>query len=85
MTATWTGAGDGTSLGSAANWECRNGSGVVLQDVLPCELTRVIVCSGSTALNAPAGTTIPWQYLRIYPEAGGLRLKRFMGVMILVL
>ena len=24
VTATWTGAGDGTSLDSAANWECRN-------------------------------------------------------------
>jgi len=71
-TATWTGAGDGTSLDSAANWECRNGSGVVLQNALPCELTRVIVCSGSTALNAPAGTTIPWQYLRI--EAGNATL-----------
>ena len=71
-TATWTGAGDGTSLGSAANWECRNGSGTVLPDALPCELTRVIVCSGSTALNAPAGTTIPWQYLRI--EAGNATL-----------
>ena len=31
-TATWTGAGDGTSLNSAANWECRNSSGVVLGD-----------------------------------------------------
>ena len=71
-TATWTGAGDGTSLSSAANWECRNGSGVVLQDVLPCEFTRVIVCSGSAALNAPTGTTIPWQYLRI--EAGNATL-----------
>ena len=71
-TATWTGAGDGTSLNSAANWECRNGSGGVLQDVLPCELTRVIVCSGSAALNAPVGTTIPWQYLRI--EAGNATL-----------
>ena len=71
-TATWTGAGDGTSLNSVANWECRNGSGVVLQDVLPCELTRVIVCSGSAALNAPVGTTIPWQYLRI--EAGNATL-----------
>ena len=71
-TATWTGAGDGTSLDSAANWECRNGSGVVLQDVLPCELTRVIVCSGSAALNAPVGTEIPWQYLRI--EAGNATL-----------
>ena len=71
-TATWTGAGDGTSLDSAANWECRNGSGVVLQDVLPCELTRVIVCFGSAALNVPAGTTIPWQYLRI--EAGNATL-----------
>ena len=67
-TATWTGADDGTSLDSAANWECRNGSGTVLPDALPCELTRVIVCSGSTALNAPAGTTIPWPFLRI--EAG---------------
>ena len=67
-TATWTGAGDGVNLGSAANWECRNGSGTVLPDALPCELTRVIVCSGSSAMNAPAGTTIPWQYFRI--EAG---------------
>ena len=72
-TATWTGAGDGTSLNSAANWECRNSSGVVLgDDALPCELTRVIVCSGSAALNAPAGTVIPWQYLRI--EAGNATL-----------
>ena len=71
-TATWTGSGDGTSLGSAANWECRNGSGTVLPDALPCELTRVIVCSGSTALNAPAGTTIPWPFLRI--EAGNATL-----------
>ena len=71
-TATWTGAGDGTSLGSAANWECRNSSGTVLASALPCELTRVIVCSGSAALNAPAGTTIPWQYLRI--EAGNATL-----------
>ena len=71
-TATWTGAGDGTSLGSAANWECRNGSGTVLPDALPCEFTRVIACSGSAALNAPAGTTIPWQYLRI--EAGDATL-----------
>ena len=72
-TATWTGAGDGTSLNSAANWECRNSSGVVLgDDALPCELTRVIVCSGSAALNAPSGTVIPWQYLRI--EAGNATL-----------
>ena len=73
-TATWTGAGDGTSLGSAANWECRNGSGTLLtgDNALPSELTRVIVCSGSAALNAPAGTTIPWQYLRI--EAGNATL-----------
>ena len=72
-TATWTGAGDGTSLNSAANWECRNSSGVVLGDnALPCELTRVIVCSGSAALNAPVGTEIPWQYLRI--EAGNATL-----------
>ena len=73
-TATWTGAGDGTSLNSAANWECRNGSGTLLtgDDALPCELTRVIVCSGSAALNAPVGTEIPWQYLRI--EAGNATL-----------
>ena len=71
-TATWTGAGDGTSLGSAANWECRNSSGTVLADALPCDLTRVIVCSGSVALNTPAGTAIPWQYLRI--EAGNATL-----------
>ena len=72
-TATWTGAGDGTSLNSAANWECRNSSGVVLgDDALPCELTRVIVCSASGVLNAPAGTVIPWQYLRI--EAGNATL-----------
>ena len=62
-TATWTGAGDGTSLGSAANWECRNGAGALLPDALPCELTRVIV-SGSVPFNVPEGTTIPWQYLR---------------------
>ena len=43
-----------------------------LSDALPCEYTRVIVCSGSAALNAPAGTTIPWQYLRI--EAGNATL-----------
>ena len=72
VTATWTGAGDGANLGSAANWECRNGSGTVLPDALPCEFTRVIACSGSAALNAPAGTTIPWQYLRI--EAGNATL-----------
>ena len=73
-TATWTGAGDGTSLNSAANWECRNGSGTLLtgDDALPCELTRVIVCSGSATLNAPVGTEIPWQYLRI--EAGNATL-----------
>ena len=73
-TATWTGAGDGTSLNSAANWECRNGSGTLLtgDDALPCELTRVIVCSASGVLNAPAGTVIPWQYLRI--EAGNATL-----------
>ena len=71
-TATWTGAGDGTSLNSAANWECRNGSGVVLQDVLPCELTRVIVCSTLGVRDIPVGTTIPWQYLRI--EAGNATL-----------
>ena len=72
-TATWTGAGDGTSLDSAANWECCNSSGTVLQNVLPCEFTRVIVCSGSAALNAPVGTTIPWQYLRF--EAGTVTLS----------
>ena len=73
-TATWTGAGDGTSLNSAANWECRNESGTLLtgDDALPCELTRVIACSGSAALNAPTGTAIPWQYLRI--EAGNATL-----------
>ena len=62
-TATWTGAGDGTSLDSAANWECCNSSGTVLPNILPCELTRVIV-SGSVPFNVPEGTTIPWQYLR---------------------
>ena len=72
VTATWTGAGDGANLGSAANWDCRDGFGALVQDALPCEFTRVIVCSGSAALNAPAGTTIPWQYLRI--EAGNATL-----------
>ena len=72
-TATWTGAGDGASLGSAANWECRNGAGALLSDTLPCELTRVIV-SGSVPFNVPEGTTIPWQYLRF--EAGDVTLSQ---------
>ena len=72
VTATWTGAGDGTSLDSAANWECRNSSGTVLPNLLPCELTRVIVCSALGVRDIPAGTTIPWQYLRI--EAGNATL-----------
>ena len=72
-TATWTGAGDGASLGSAANWECRNGAGALLSDTLPCELTRVIV-SGSVPFNVPEGTTIPWQYLRF--ETGDVTLSQ---------
>ena len=72
VTATWTGEGDGVNLNSAANWQCRNASGAVIPDAFPCEHTRVIVCSGSAALNAPVGTTIPWQYLRI--EAGNATL-----------
>ena len=72
-TATWTGAGDGTSLNSAANWECRNGAGAVLSDALPCELTRVIV-SGSVPFNVPEGTMIPWQYLRF--EADDVSLSQ---------
>ena len=71
-TATWTGAGDGTSLGSADNWECRNSAGTVLPNILPCEFTRVIVCSSLGVRDVPAGTTIPWQYLRI--EAGSATL-----------
>ncbi len=71
-TATWTGAGDGTSLDSAANWECRNSAGTVLPNILPCEFTRVIVCSSLGVRDVPAGTTIPWQYLRI--EAGSATL-----------
>ena len=66
MTATWTGAGDGTSLGSGANWECRNGAGTVLPgDTLPEASTVVIVSSGAGVLNVPAGTVFPWPYLRI--------------------
>ena len=66
VTATWTGAGDGTSLDSAANWECRNGAGTVLAaDTLPCANTVVIVSEGTAALNAPVGTVIPWPYLRL--------------------
>ena len=70
-TAIWAGT-PGGSLSDPANWTCVDGYGVTLSDALPCEYTRVIVCSGSTALNVPAGTTIPWQYLRI--EAGNATL-----------
>jgi len=73
VTATWTGAGDGASLGSAANWDCRNASGAKIADALPCAMTRVVVCSGAAALNAPAGTSLPWPYLRL--EAGSATLS----------
>ena len=65
VTATWTGEGDGVSLDSAANWDCRNSSGIRLNDALPCDRTRVYVCSGSIAMNAPAGTVVPWPYFSI--------------------
>ena len=66
VTATWTGAGDGTSLDSGANWECRNGAGTVLPgDTLPGARTVVVVSSGAGVLNAHAGTVFPWPYLRI--------------------
>ena len=66
VTATWTGAGDGTSLGSAANWQCRNGAGDLLPaDTLPCANTVVIASGGTAVLNAPVGTVFPWPYLRI--------------------
>jgi hypothetical protein len=68
VTATWTGAGDGTSLNSAANWDCRNSSGASIADALPCNVTRVVISSGTASLNAPVGTVIPWECLRI--EAG---------------
>lgn len=72
VVATWTGAGDGTSLGSAVNWECRNASGGIVADALPCDRTRVIISSGTVAMNAPVGTVLPWQYLSI--EAGSATL-----------
>ena len=65
VTATWTGEGDGSSLDSAANWDCRNSSGIRLNDALPCDRTRVYVCSGSAAMNAPVGTVVPWSYFSI--------------------
>ena len=65
VTATWTGEGDGSSLDSAANWDCRNSSGIRLNDALPCDRTRVYVCNGSIAMNAPAGTVVPWSYFSI--------------------
>ena len=65
VTATWTGEGDGSSLDSAANWDCRNSSGIRLNDALPCDRTRVYVCSGSLAMNAPVGTVVPWPYFSI--------------------
>ena len=65
VTATWTGEGDGVSLDSAANWDCRNSSGIRLNDALPCDRTRVYVCSGSIAMNAPVGTVVPWPYFSI--------------------
>ena len=65
VTATWTGEGDGVNLNSTANWDCRNSSGVRLNDALPCDRTRVFVCSGPIALNAPLGTVIQWQSLTI--------------------
>ena len=72
VVATWTGAGDGTSIGSAANWECRNAAGAKVDDALPCANTRVIVSSGTAAMNAPVGTTLPWPYLSL--EAGSVTL-----------
>ena len=72
VVATWTGAGDGTSLDSAANWECRNASGGIVPDALPWENARVVISSGTAAMNAPVGTTIPWQYQSL--EAGSVTL-----------
>ena len=65
VTATWTGAAGTAALHDAANWDCRNSSGIRLNDALPCDRTRVYVCSDSAAMNAPVGTVVPWSYFSI--------------------
>ena len=73
VVATWTGAGDGVTLDSAANWTCLNGAGTVIADALPGAHSRVVVCSGSAALSAAPGATFPWEYLRF--ESGSATLQ----------
>ena len=64
MTARWTGNGDGTSLTSAANWECRDATGNVVANAVPNEHTTVII-DGTTSFSIPEGTDVNWKGVQI--------------------
>ena len=64
MTARWTGAGDGTTLTSAANWECRDANGNVVENAVPNEHTTVII-DGTTSFSVPEGTDVNWKGVQI--------------------
>ena len=64
MTARWTGAGDGTTLTSAANWECRDAAGNVVANAVPNEHTTVII-DGTTSFSVPEGTEVNWKGVQI--------------------
>ena len=64
MTARWTGNGDGTTLTSAANWECRDAAGNVVENAVPNEHTTVII-DGTTSFNVPEGTEMNWKGVQI--------------------
>ena len=64
MTARWTGGGDGTTLTSAANWECRDVAGKVVENAVPNEHTTVII-DGATSFSVPEGTEMNWKGVQI--------------------
>ena len=64
MTARWTGNGDGTTLTSAANWECRDAAGNVVENAVPNEHTTVVI-DGTTSFNVPEGTEMNWKGVQI--------------------
>ena len=76
-TATWAGT-TGGNLFDSANWTCVDGYGVTLPDALPCEYTRVIVCSSGcgpfvNTLNKPPA----WAMTARKTTASILRRKGF--------
>lgn len=55
-TALWTGAADDGNLANAANWECRDDTGSIIQNGLP-DATMNAVFTGDVSLQIPTGTT----------------------------